>query len=577
MPANNDEKGTDSPRVVDLGAELLGLPESAPLTSPYRANQQQSVLLTAQQAGMQREFFHTNALIALPYRPDPQYRVQMLYGLNRKMFMQAVMMVPLAICVLMLPFGEVAYLMAGFHDNIGLLFSMVLSAVIGWRMGMFCQQLVIAENRPDKSLRGTVIPDRVMLSADGIKFLWSGRFDRFSSGTLRWSKIRLVYLEKPNESEDGHFFICIRNSSGGVLKLHTSGFGDPSQLELFFQTLRQRVPAAFKDAPLYLAVQPEQKSNLAYVIRSVKQYLKITKPSKIEEFLTPDTVLQDGRYRLLARLETTAECTRYVAEANDPDVVDSRLAAFCEGKSSSKFGAQKVLLEEYILPPKKNMMSLDYLELQSLLEHRARVASRLDNKRILRWLDIFQENQRMYCVFEYFAGDTLHQHVLKNGSFTESQTIKMALFMCDLLSLMHGEEPAILHGSFNPHSLSITDAGELKMTTLPRSGLMESRRLPGPAGRLAYMAPEQLHLTPCKQSDLYGLGATLYFMLTGQDPPAAQCLKVKQAVPSVSDTLSGIIERCTDPDLGKRLENVDVLKRQLIQSEAEHLITRMIS
>src|SRR5581483_5192636 len=91
--------------------------------------------------------------------------------------------------------------------------------------------------------------------------------------------------------------------------------------------------------------------------------------------------------------------------------------------------------------------------------------------------------------------------------------------MCEILAYLHGLEPPVVHRDFTPDNLMITDDGTLKLLDFNVAMSADNAATSSTAvGKHAYMAPEQFRGLPEPKSDIYSLGATLHFLLTGRDP-----------------------------------------------------------
>jgi len=585
--------------LLQVAAPLLDVAESEEVILP--AGQSYSTS-NANTSFVMQTWFHTSASIALPYHPSPQHSAELVKGLNKSQYASALSLFPsLCLILTLLAMFEVgAWAVVHCHLPPFLFFlPMALGGSATWKLCWAIEKLLIVQSRTERSKGYEQIPDQIMLTADGIRSTWSGFDRRFTSSTLRWSKIRLVYLEKAADDE-GHF-ICIRNSAGGLFRLHSSGFACPQQEDFFLDTLRKKVPAAIKEAPLYLAVQPEQATPMTYQWRWDWLYWKRwlaaataigADPMARNACLPVDAAmlantslpgggaapirLQNGRYTLREKLRTNFDATFYLAEAIDPEVGNRSYCTLAsERKQEQSFGAQRVLVKKYTLPPLM-MHPDDHHELLAWLEAEMRLASRLDNKRILRWLDVFVEGTSAYAVFEYFEGRTLKEWVQVNGPFKEKEALSVALQLCEIVGTLHKLTPLVVHKSLDSDSFVINNEGLVKLTCLPKERLA-SKALGGFFGKPGYIAPENFRGAPCKQSDIYSIGSILHLMLTGTEPQPLQRSEPQTLNHEISETLNAAVARATEPELAKRFENVDLMKRMLIQSEAEHLITRLTS
>ena len=74
-------------------------------------------------------------------------------------------------------------------------------------------------------------------------------------------------------------------------------------------------------------------------------------------------------------------------------------------------------------------------------------------------------------------------------------------------------------------------------------------------GKQCYMPPEQVKGKAQPASDIFAMGATLYFLLTGHDPQALTTSKPRSKVSEVSEDLDQLIRRMTQLELSER--NID--------------------
>jgi PAS domain S-box-containing protein len=161
--------------------------------------------------------------------------------------------------------------------------------------------------------------------------------------------------------------------------------------------------------------------------------------------------------------------------------------------------------------------------------HRELQAARLlDHPNILRTLDVEEVESANMLVMEYTEGATdLAKIVEQEGPLPVAQA-------CDVirqaaLGLQHAHERGVVHRDIKPSNLlllpgsvvKILDMGLALFTQTPESRTAEGRVQQGVVmGTPNYMAPEQAFepQTVDIRADLYSLGCTFYFLLTGQVP-----------------------------------------------------------
>lgn len=198
----------------------------------------------------------------------------------------------------------------------------------------------------------------------------------------------------------------------------------------------------------------------------------------------------------------------------------------------------------------------------------ARAAASLDHPNIVRAYDIDSDGSTHYLVMEYVSGITLADIVKTQGPLS----IRMACEMvCQVAgALQHAYERGLVHRDIKPSNLIQDSTGVVKVLDLglarffyasPEGSDTEDDGLV--VGTADYMAPEQSFDSPSAdtRADIYSLGCTLYFLLTGkapfQDKSVARKLLCHQfrkpeplrtIRPEVPLALSAIVDRMTAKD-----------------------------
>lgn len=163
-------------------------------------------------------------------------------------------------------------------------------------------------------------------------------------------------------------------------------------------------------------------------------------------------------------------------------------------------------------------------------EKEARTLAKLKHPHIVPVIDVFQENNTSYYVMEYAEGASLKQQVDKEGPLSETKAVSYILQVADALRYLHGQH--ICHLDIKPANILTTARGE---AILADFGLAKQYDEEGgetsttPVGKSKGYAPPEQYRTGGVQSfspktDVYALGATLYFLLTGKTPPESVLL-----------------------------------------------------
>lgn len=168
-------------------------------------------------------------------------------------------------------------------------------------------------------------------------------------------------------------------------------------------------------------------------------------------------------------------------------------------------------------------------------KHEADILRRLDHPRIPRLYE-YVEDERPYLAIQYVKGDDL---LAKMGSrrrpLPVEKVIRWGMQVCDILHYLHTLKPeAIAYRDLKPSHIVIDRRGQAWLVdfnlalVLPPGGIATDASEEGTAG---YAAPEQYGGTVSPQSDIYGLGATLHYLLTGRNPRLEAPFTFHQAPP----------------------------------------------
>ncbi|MCO8122475.1 protein kinase [Stieleria sp. TO1_6] len=163
-------------------------------------------------------------------------------------------------------------------------------------------------------------------------------------------------------------------------------------------------------------------------------------------------------------------------------------------------------------------------ELQRRFRNEAQNAAKLDHPRIARIFDAGSHDDWHYIVFEYIQGTNLRDLVEHHGLLSLDDAVFFTAQVAEALD--HSSERGIVHRDIKPSNVLISEDGGVKLVDmgLARSDnldLSEDMTASGVTlGTFDYISPEQA-LDPRDadlRSDLYSLGCTFYFMLTGEAP-----------------------------------------------------------
>lgn len=185
-------------------------------------------------------------------------------------------------------------------------------------------------------------------------------------------------------------------------------------------------------------------------------------------------------------------------------------------------GKDFVVLKEVNLPA--NAEPALKQKAEQLFQREAQLLMKLAHKQIAQVLDHFVEGGRSYLLLEYVNGQDLRQFVQQHGRQSESIVLTWAIQIAAILDYLHSQPVPIIHRDLTPDNLILHQDGTLVLIDFGAANEFIAEATSTIVGKQAYMPPEQLRGKTTIKSDYYAFGATLYFLLTGDDPPALSVL-----------------------------------------------------
>ncbi len=199
-------------------------------------------------------------------------------------------------------------------------------------------------------------------------------------------------------------------------------------------------------------------------------------------------------------------------------------------------------------------MNADLAEIpkaQELFEREAKILQSLHHHGIPQYYDFFVAAGRKYLAMELIHGQDLDLYVMEHGPVELGQAIEWMIQLCGILGYIHQQQPPLIHRDVKPANILVRTI-DRRIFLLDFGAVKEIGTLGGTKiGAPDYMAPEQNNGQPCIQSDLYAIGPTLIFLLTGRNPtdflelqPDGYRFNVS-AVPTISPALQALIAKVT--------------------------------
>lgn len=203
-----------------------------------------------------------------------------------------------------------------------------------------------------------------------------------------------------------------------------------------------------------------------------------------------------------------------------------RLAAVLgRGGSGITYRAKDLQKQCWVALKRVSLRQLKTWKDLDLLDRESNVLKNLNHPAIPRYLDSFTlENNRdkaFYLVQELAPGRSLYSWIENGWNPTEQEVIAIAKDVLGILTYLQSLTPPIIHRDIKPQNILRDRNGNIYLVDFGSVQDTYRHTVTGGStvvGTFGYMAPEQFRGQACLATDLYGLGATLIYLLTRKDP-----------------------------------------------------------
>ena len=237
-------------------------------------------------------------------------------------------------------------------------------------------------------------------------------------------------------------------------------------------------------------------------------------------------------------------------------------------KPLSKGGMGKVYLAEHLQAFKKLRIvkeMLDYFDphnpqeaanARKRFEEEARLLARLEHPGIPGIIAYFSKGGRNYIVMEYIEGENLQERLERSGPQKSRDVAKWGIALCRILEYLTSLKPPVVHHDIKPANIilekstrdvRLVDFGTAKARLVRQTGGKVGLKESSIYGTEGYAPPEQYQGQSTPKSDVYALAATMYHLLTSDDPGDHPF-----SFPRLSQVES-IPEKALEPDIHKRI------------------------
>ena len=204
----------------------------------------------------------------------------------------------------------------------------------------------------------------------------------------------------------------------------------------------------------------------------------------------------------------------------------------------------------------------------SMLMAEASIMKNLDHPMLPRIVGIEEDLKFFYIIMDFVQGENLKTVVSSSGPQAQDTVVSWGVKLCDVLTYLH--DKGIVYRDMKPANIMLSPDGNIKLIDfgIAREYKENASEDTTALGTEGYAAPEQYEgkgQTDAR-TDVYGMGITLFQLLTGVNPSSYQenIFSIRLQNPNLSSGLDKIILKCTNKDPKKRYQSTEELKKALL-------------
>lgn len=173
----------------------------------------------------------------------------------------------------------------------------------------------------------------------------------------------------------------------------------------------------------------------------------------------------------------------------------------------------------------------------TLNRHETDLLKKIKHSFLPQVLDFIEQNGECFTVMDFISGSDIENLVKSGRKFSNREIIKISKELCEAVSYLHELKPPVIHSDIKPSNVMLNENGDICLIDFNVS-LVFNKNVSVIGGTCGYAAPEQFGIpladigsssageltigkiapSADKRSDVYSIGAFMYFMITGETP-----------------------------------------------------------
>lgn len=229
----------------------------------------------------------------------------------------------------------------------------------------------------------------------------------------------------------------------------------------------------------------------------------------------------------------------------------------------------------------KRVPRVDYIDTRV----EADILKNLHHEYLPQVFDYIIVGDDVYTVMDYIPGKSLGDYIKEGYRFSHNQVYKYAKQLCEAVRYLHSRNVPIIHGDIKPDNIMLTPDDNICLIDFNVSGFLENLKLGGYTK--GYASPEQAYYVQQEikknqeieqygyatetepvvidgRSDIYSIGATIYFLLTGIKPSSKyDTVPISKLDMEISDGFAYVIDKAMSYNPSDRFQTVDEMIKAL--------------
>jgi len=240
---------------------------------------------------------------------------------------------------------------------------------------------------------------------------------------------------------------------------------------------------------------------------------------------------------------------------------------------SNRYCAIKEMIDLYSEPEEHERTIKEF-------EREASLLATLNHSTIPQIYDYFMEEDKYYLVMEYVDGMDMNKFMKQYGEkLSEPKLINIAIQISTVLHYLHTHKPPVIYRDLKPSNIMLAHGDRVVLVDFGIARFLTANLTDiTTIGTMGYVPPEVYEEKIEPASDLYSLGATMFYFLTGVSPQTKPILIFdfsknplpREYNPDITPEMEQLLCRCVAYNVGNRFPSAYALKRELEQIQKKY-------